>query len=60
MAVLKCKSCKKPFKKTDVVVVTDGRLNEAVHEECHYEYLANMHLNNHCTIEELKEILKEI
>ena len=59
MAKLICKSCKRPFKKGDFVAITDGKLNEAVHDECHYNYLANMHLNDIVTLEEYKEQLKE-
>lgn len=58
MPTPKCKSCKKPFKKDDDIMVVDGNFNEAVHDECHYNYLANMHLNNLISLKELKEELE--
>ena len=57
--VLKCKSCHKPFKDTDDIIITDTNWNEPVHDECHYNYLANMHLNHYVILKELEEELKD-
>ncbi|WP_025731334.1 hypothetical protein [Heyndrickxia ginsengihumi] len=59
MTKIKCRMCNKNFKANDIIVVTDRNLEEPVHEECHYDYLLNMHLNNSCSLKEFKEMQKE-
>ena len=58
MANIKCKICKKSFKNGDDIMVVDGQYTSAVHDACHYSYLANMHMNNLVTFDELKEEIK--
>jgi hypothetical protein len=59
VAVPKCAFCKKRFKKSDEIVVVDRNYKEAVHIDCHYDYLSHFHLNSIISLDELKEALKE-
>jgi hypothetical protein len=59
VAVLKCAHCNKRFKKSDEIVVVDNNYKEAVHVDCHYDYLCHFHLNTYYTYDEFKEALKE-
>ncbi|MER2057206.1 MAG: hypothetical protein ABTA16_00200 [Niallia sp.] len=57
MGEVKCFFCKREFKDDDEIWVSDGHVEEAVHSECQYDYLLNMHVNNEYTLEELKKEL---
>ncbi|PKR82405.1 hypothetical protein [Heyndrickxia camelliae] len=57
--MIKCKVCNQPLKETDDIMVVDGNIYEAVHDECHYRYISNMHMNNLVSLGELKEMINE-
>jgi hypothetical protein len=59
MTIPKCKSCKKPFKDGDDIVVTDANWSEPVHEECHHGYLLSLHSNYTMDLKEFIENIKE-